>query len=41
VPVAAPKKEGGLPVVIDEKQLKVTMQLVAVKMTNTNLFAAK
>jgi hypothetical protein len=41
VPVAAaPKKEGGLPVVVDEKQLKVTMQLVAVKMINTNLVAA-
>jgi hypothetical protein len=39
-PAAAPKKEGGLPVVVDEKQLKVTMQLVAVKMINTNLVAA-
>jgi hypothetical protein len=40
-PAAAPKKEGGLPVVVDEKQLKVTLQLVAVKMINTNLVAAK
>jgi hypothetical protein len=40
-PVAAAKKEGGLPVVVDEKQLKVTMQLVAVKMINTNFVAAK
>jgi len=40
-PVAtAPKGGGGLPVVVDEKQLKVTMQLVAVKMINTNLVAA-
>jgi len=36
----APKGGGGLPVVVDEKQLKVTMQLVAVKMINTNLVAA-
>jgi hypothetical protein len=38
-PVAAPKKEGGLPVVVDEKQLKVTLQLVAVKLNNANLVA--
>jgi hypothetical protein len=36
---AAPK--GGLPVVVDEKQLKVTLQLVAVKLISTNLVAAK
>jgi hypothetical protein len=38
---AAPKKDGGLPVVVDEKQLRVTLQLVAVKLINTNLVAAK
>jgi hypothetical protein len=38
--VAAAKRDTGLPVVVDEKQLKVTMQLVAVKMINTNLVAA-
>ena len=38
---AAPKGGGGLPVVVDEKQLKVTLQLVAVKLINTNLVAAK
>jgi len=36
---AAPKGGGGLPVVVDEKQLKVTMQLVAVKLLSTNLVA--
>lgn len=44
-PVAAPPPtatapKGGLPVVLDEKQLKVTLQLVAVKLLNTNLVAA-
>src|SRR6266481_92402 len=38
---AAPKGGGGLPVVVDEKQLKVTLQLVAVKLINTSLVAAK
>jgi hypothetical protein len=38
---AAPKGGGGLPVVVDEKQLKVTLQLVAVKLISTNLVAAK
>jgi hypothetical protein len=38
---AAPRGGGGLPVVVDEKQLKVTMQLVAVKLITTNLVAAK
>jgi hypothetical protein len=38
---AAPKGGGGLPIVVDEKQLKVTLQLVAVKMINPNLVAAK
>jgi hypothetical protein len=38
---AAPKGGGGLPVVVDEKQLKVTLQLVAVKLINSNLVAAK
>jgi hypothetical protein len=38
---AAPKGAGGLPVVVDEKQLKVTMQVVAVKLNSTNLVAAK
>jgi hypothetical protein len=37
---AAPKGGGGLPVVVDEKQLKVTLQLVAVKLANTNLVAS-
>jgi hypothetical protein len=37
---AAPKGGGGLPVVVDEKQLKVTLQLVAVKLINTNLLAS-
>jgi len=40
-PVTAPKGGGGLPVVLDEKQLKVTLQLVAVKLMNTNLVAAR
>lgn len=39
--VAAPKGGGGLPVVLDERQLKVTLQLVVVKLLNTNLVAAK
>lgn len=38
---AAPKGGGGLPVVVDEKQLKVTLQLVAVKLINSNQLAAK
>jgi hypothetical protein len=38
---AAAKGGGGLPVVVDEKQLKVTLQLVAVKLVNTNLVAAR
>jgi hypothetical protein len=38
---AASKGGGGLPVVVDEKKLKVTMQLVAVKLISTNLVAAK
>jgi hypothetical protein len=38
---AAPKGGGGLPVVVDEKQLKVTLQLVAVKLINANQVAAK
>jgi hypothetical protein len=37
---AAPKGGGGLPVVVDEKQLKVTLQLVAVKLISTNLVAS-
>ena len=32
-PVAAPKSKGGLPTVLDEKQLKVTLALVVVKLT--------
>jgi hypothetical protein len=43
-PVAAPaaaRGGGGLPVVVDEKQLKVTMQLVTVKLLGTNLVAAR
>lgn len=42
-PVAAPTARGGggLPIVLDEKQLKVTLQLVVVKMVNNNLVAAK
>jgi len=38
---AAPKGGGGLPVVVDEKQLRVTLQLVVVKLINPNLVAAK
>ncbi len=38
-PAAAPRGGGGLPIVVDEKQLKVTMQLVAVKLVSTNLVA--
>jgi hypothetical protein len=36
---AAPKGGGGLPVVVDEKQLKVTLQLAVVKLINMNLAA--
>jgi hypothetical protein len=39
--VAAPRGGGGLPIVLDERQLKVTLQLVVVKMVNSNLVAAK
>ena len=38
-PAAAPKGGGGLPVVVDEKQLKVTLQLAVVKLININLAA--
>lgn len=38
---AAPRGAGGLPVVVDERQLKVTLQLVAVKLLGTNLMASK
>jgi hypothetical protein len=37
----APRGGGGLPIVVDEKQLKVTLQLVVVKLVNSNLVAAK
>jgi len=37
----APRGGGGLPIVLDEKQLKVTLQLVVVKLVNSNLVAAK
>lgn len=40
-PGAAAPRGGGLPVVLDEKQLKVTLQLVAVKLVSTNLVANK
>jgi hypothetical protein len=41
-PVAAPPRGGGgLPIVVDEKQLKVTLQLVIVKLINPNLVAAR
>jgi len=39
---AAPKGGGGLPVVVDERQLKVTLQLLSVKLIGgTNLVASK
>jgi len=31
--VTAPKSKGGLPIVLDEKQLKITISLVVVKLT--------
>jgi hypothetical protein len=38
---ASPRGGGGLPIVVDEKQLKVTLQLVVVKLVNSNLVATK